>query len=88
MDLVPSDSKTFNAVAKRSKWKIHGPKTCFLVEGSDRIGGFARTVWRGKTVWSDPLGKTQTCEKSREGVGGEIRKALNSQKRTLHNETQ
>ncbi len=41
VDLVPSDSKTFNAVAKRSKWKIHGPKTCFLVEGSDRIGGFA-----------------------------------------------
>ena len=40
MDFVPSDPAAFKALAKRAKWKVHGPKTCFLVEGEDRVGAF------------------------------------------------
>lgn len=38
LDFVPSDPVAFKAVAKQAKWKITGPKTCFVVEGDDRPG--------------------------------------------------
>lgn len=41
MDFVPSDPATFKALAKRLKWKIGAPKSCFLVEGDDRVGAVA-----------------------------------------------
>ena len=41
LDFVPSDPTAFKAFAKEAKWKIQGPKTCFLVEGEDRVGAVA-----------------------------------------------
>lgn len=40
IDFVPSDPVAFKALAKKAKWKVQGPKTCFLVEGEDRVGAF------------------------------------------------
>ena len=41
VDFVPVDPAKFTAAAKRAKWKIKGPKTCFVIEGKDQIGAFA-----------------------------------------------
>ena len=41
LDFVPSDPAAFKAAATRAKWKIQGPKICFLVEGEDRVGAVA-----------------------------------------------
>lgn len=38
LDFVLSDPAPFKAAAKQAKWKIAGPKTCFVVEGDDRPG--------------------------------------------------
>ena len=38
VDVVPEDPTGFTSVAKPLKWKIQGPKVCFLVEGDDRPG--------------------------------------------------
>ncbi len=44
LDLVPEDPAALRAAAKRAKWKVEGPKTCFLVEGDDRIGAVAQIL--------------------------------------------
>lgn len=41
LDFVPSNPSAFKAVAKQAKWKVQGPKTCFLVEGDDHVGAVA-----------------------------------------------
>lgn len=41
LDFVLSDSGVFTGVAKKAKWKIKGPKLCFLAEGDDRPGAVA-----------------------------------------------
>jgi prephenate dehydratase len=38
VDVVPEDPTAFKDVAKPLKWKMQGPKACFLVEGDDRPG--------------------------------------------------
>lgn len=38
VDVVPEDPTAFKDQAKKLKWKIQGPKACFLVEGDDRPG--------------------------------------------------
>jgi len=38
VDVVPEDPTAFRDVAKPLKWKMQGPKACFLVEGDDRPG--------------------------------------------------
>jgi hypothetical protein len=38
VDVVPEDPTAFTDVAKPLKWKIKGPKVCFLMEGDDRPG--------------------------------------------------
>ena len=38
VDVVPEDSPAFTGIAKSLKWKMQGPKVCFLVEGDDRPG--------------------------------------------------
>ena len=38
LDFVPSDPGAFRAFARRSKWKITGPKRAFLIAGEDRVG--------------------------------------------------
>lgn len=37
-DFVPEDPVAFRAAAKAAKWKVIGPKVCFLAEGDDRTG--------------------------------------------------
>ena len=41
LDFVPGDSAAFRGFAKRSKWKITGPKRAFLLAGEDRVGVIA-----------------------------------------------
>ena len=38
VDVVPQDATVFKDAVKPLKWKIQGPKVCFLVEGDDRPG--------------------------------------------------
>jgi hypothetical protein len=38
LDFVPADPAAFRAFARRSKWKITGPKRAFLLSGEDRVG--------------------------------------------------
>lgn len=38
LDFVPADPAAFKQAAKRAKWKVIGPKRCFLVQGADRVG--------------------------------------------------
>ena len=46
LDVVPTDSAVFTAVAKRNKWKVKGPKRAFLIEGDDRLGACADVLGR------------------------------------------
>ncbi len=46
MDFVPDDPSAFKATVTRAGWKIQGPKTCFLVEGEDRVGAIAMCAHR------------------------------------------
>ena len=41
VDVVPEDPMAFKKVAKQAKWKVQGPKMCFLVDGDDRPGALA-----------------------------------------------
>lgn len=41
LDFVPVDAAAFRGFAKRSKWKITGPKRAFLLSGDDRVGVIA-----------------------------------------------
>lgn len=38
LDFVPVDPAAFRGFARRSKWKITGPKRAFLLAGDDRVG--------------------------------------------------
>ncbi|MGH7386074.1 MAG: hypothetical protein ACREKG_12940 [Candidatus Rokuibacteriota bacterium] len=38
LDFVPVDAAAFRGFAKRSKWKLTGPKRALLLSGDDRIG--------------------------------------------------
>ena len=38
VDVVPEDPTAFKDVAKPLKWKMRGPKVCFLVDGDDCPG--------------------------------------------------
>ncbi len=44
LDFVPMDSMAFRDIAKRMKWKVKGPKRCFIIEGDDRIGACAEVL--------------------------------------------
>lgn len=46
LDFVPSDPAAFRQFAKSQRWKIKGPKRCFLVSGEDRVGAVAETLRR------------------------------------------
>jgi hypothetical protein len=38
LDFLPADAAAFRGFARRSKWKITGPKRAFLLSGDDRVG--------------------------------------------------
>jgi len=40
VDCVPVDPAKFTAAAKKAKWKIKGPKACFVIDGKDQVGAF------------------------------------------------
>jgi hypothetical protein len=46
LDFIPVDSAAFQAVAKRAKWNLVGPKKGFLVQGDDRVGALADLLKR------------------------------------------
>ena len=46
LDFVPEEPARFTAVAKYNKWKVQGPKTCFVVQGDDRVGAVADVLGR------------------------------------------
>jgi hypothetical protein len=41
LDFVPADPVAFRGFARRSKWKLTGPKRAFLLSGDDRVGVIA-----------------------------------------------
>jgi hypothetical protein len=43
LDFVPADPAAFRGFARRSKWKVTGPKRAFLLSGDDRVGAVADT---------------------------------------------
>jgi len=50
LDFVPVDPTAFKQAAKRAKWKVVGPKRCFLVQGDDRVGVVAELLERLATA--------------------------------------
>jgi hypothetical protein len=40
INCVPIDPAKFTAAAKKAKWNINGPKTCFLIDEKDQVGAF------------------------------------------------
>lgn len=46
VDVVPEDPTVFKDVTKPLKWKVQGPKMCFLVEGDDRPGALVEIASR------------------------------------------
>lgn len=38
LDFVPTDPAAFRGFARRSRWKVTGPKRAFLISGDDRVG--------------------------------------------------
>lgn len=46
MDFIPADPAAFKQAAKRSKWKVVGPKRGFFVQGDDRVGAVADLLER------------------------------------------
>jgi hypothetical protein len=38
LDIVPANTPTFKAVARKAGWKLVGPKKVFLIYGDDRVG--------------------------------------------------
>lgn len=40
VDCVPVDPAKFTAAAKKAKWKIKGPKDCFVIDDKDQMGTF------------------------------------------------
>ena len=41
LDFVPENAAAFRQAAKKARWKLTGPKRCFLVSGDDRVGAVA-----------------------------------------------
>ncbi|MGH7369124.1 MAG: hypothetical protein ACREK9_22240 [Candidatus Rokuibacteriota bacterium] len=41
LDFVPVDAAAFRGFAKRSRWKLTGPKRALLLSGDDRVGVIA-----------------------------------------------
>jgi len=46
LDFVLADTSAFETVAKKTKLKFKGPKTCFVVQGHDRPGAVAEILSR------------------------------------------
>ena len=46
IDFVPENAETFRAAAKAARWKLVGPKKCFLIGGADRPGAVAEIMTR------------------------------------------
>ena len=44
LDFIPADAAAFKKTAKANKWKVVGPKRCFLIQGDDRLGAMADMV--------------------------------------------
>jgi hypothetical protein len=44
LDFVPVDPVAFRGFARRSKWRVTGPKRAFLLSGDDRVGVIAEVV--------------------------------------------
>lgn len=44
LDFIPDSPVAFKNVAKQAKWKVQGPKPCFLVNGEDRPGAIAEVM--------------------------------------------
>ena len=44
VDLVPEDGAALKAAAKKLKLALGAKKTCFVIQGDDRVGALAETV--------------------------------------------
>ncbi len=46
VDLVPEDAAALKAAAKKLKLKLGAAKTCFIIQGDDRVGALTDTFAR------------------------------------------
>jgi prephenate dehydratase len=46
VDLVPENPEALKAAAKRIKLKLGAKKTCFVIQGDDRVGALTDTLGR------------------------------------------
>jgi len=44
LDFVPADPQAFLAVAKKAKLKLSRRKSCFLIQGDDRVGAVCENL--------------------------------------------
>jgi hypothetical protein len=44
LDFVPANQRAFVAAARKANIKLVGPKTAFLIQGSDRVGAVAEVL--------------------------------------------
>ena len=44
LDFVPEDAAAFRQVARKGRWKVTGPKRCFLIAGDDRVGALTEAT--------------------------------------------
>jgi prephenate dehydratase len=44
VDLIPEDSAALKAAAKKLKLALGAKKTCFVIQGDDRVGALAETM--------------------------------------------
>jgi prephenate dehydratase len=44
VDLVPEDAAALKAAAKKMKLALGAKKTCFVIQGDDRVGALAETL--------------------------------------------
>ncbi len=44
LDFVPEDPAAFRQLARKARWKVTGPKRCFLIAGDDRVGALTEAT--------------------------------------------
>ena len=65
VDFVPVDATKFTAAMKQAKWKIKGPKTCFIIESKDQIGAlvpYATKLTASPSIWETTEGEAVILE--------------------------
>src|SRR5260370_16619892 len=63
VDFVPADATLLTAAAQGAKIKLSKPKTAFLLDGEDRVGGLAGVLGRLAPATLTPTPFTASCSR-------------------------